>query len=127
MLDINQLASRLEKNADFGSSSKFFDGAVQLEIGLDKVWLKVFMGRVVFITQQPPPFGYTFAVKGSLDGWRFALEGPKNRFREALFAGRLLVEGNILEFSRIGKAVHGLTEVLREMIQADLLIFEEKA
>ena len=127
MLAIHQLASQLERNADFVSSSKFFDGAMQLEMGRDRVWFKVFMGRVIFITEQPPPFGYTFALKGSADGWRFALAGPKNRFREALFAGRLIVEGNTLEFSRVGKAVHGLTEVLREMIPAGLLTFEEKA
>ncbi len=126
MIEINQLASRLEGNADFVSSSKFFDGAWQLEIGPDKVWIKVFMGRAIFVTQQPPPFGFTFAVRGPAEGWRFALEGPKNRFREALFTGRLTVEGNALEFSRVGKAVHGLTEVLREMVRANLLTFEEK-
>jgi len=127
MFDFDQFASRLNRNPDFVSSGKFFDGAIQLNMGSERVWIKVFMGRVIHVTQDPPPFGYTFAIKGSLEGWRFVLEGPKNRFREAVFTGRLMVEGNTIEFSRIGKAVHGMIEVLREMVQADLLKLTEKS
>ncbi len=127
MFDFDQFASRLNRNPDFVSSGKFFDGAIQLNMGSERVWIKVFMGQVIHVTQDPPPFGYTFAIKGSLEGWRFALEGPKNRFREAVFTSRLMVEGNTIEFSRIGKAVHGMIEVLREMAQADLLNLTEKS
>jgi hypothetical protein len=127
MFDFDQFASRLNRNPDFVSSGKFFDGAIQLNMGSERVWIKVFMGQVIHVTQDPPPFGYTFAIKGSLEGWRFALEGPKNRFREAVFTSRLMVEGNTIEFSRIGKAVHGMIEVLREMAQAGLLNLTEKS
>ena len=75
------------------------------------------MGRVILITQEPPPFGFTFAIEGPPAEWRWASGGPKNRFREGLMTGRLAVEGNRLEFSRIGKAVHGLSEVLMQMFQ----------
>ena len=72
----------------------------------------------------PPPFGYTFFIRGSVDHWKFALVGPKNRFREAYVTGRLKIEGNAIEFSRIGKAVHGLSEVLRDMAQANPAVLE---
>jgi putative sterol carrier protein len=119
VLNIDQLAKMLDGNSNFASSGKYFDGAIQLEIGADRIWIKVFMGRVILATRQPPPFGYTFCIKGSLDDWKFALAGPKNRFREAFFTGRLKVDGNTIEYARIGKAVHGLSEVLRDMVTAD--------
>lgn len=119
MLNTDQLASMLDANPDFVSSGKFFDGAIQLEIGTDRIWIKAFMGRVILATRQPPPFGYTFCIKGTLEDWKFALAGAKNRFREAFFVGRLKVEGNTIEYARIAKAVHGLSEVLREMVTAD--------
>lgn len=127
MLDFEEFVLRINRNSDFISSGKFFDGAIELNFGHEKVWIKAFMGQVIHITSEPPPFGYTFAIKGSLDGWRFALEGPKNRFREALFTNRLMVEGNTIEFSRIGKAVHGVIEVLREMVQIGLLKLVESS
>jgi len=126
MFDFDQFAFCLNRNSDFVSSGKFFDGAIQLNMGSERVWIKVFMGQVIHVTQEPPPFGYTFSIKGSLEAWRFALEGPKNRFREAIFTNRLMVEGNTIEFSRIGKAVHGMIEVLREMVQTGLFKLEEK-
>ncbi len=127
MLDINRLSEMLHENTDFVSSGKFFDGAIQLNIGPDMVWIKVFMGRAILLTREPMPFGYTFAVKGSLENWRFALAGSKNRFREALMAGRLTVEGNQFEFSRVGKAVHGLSDVLMKMVREGSMTLEEES
>jgi putative sterol carrier protein len=117
MLDLPKISEKLGRNENFSSSTKYFDGSIQLNIGEEKVWIKVFMGRVIFVTQEPPPFGYTFAIEGSQKEWRWALEGHKNRFREALMTGRFTVQGNRIEFSRIGKAVHGLSEVLLEMVR----------
>lgn len=127
MLDMDRFTEMLNANSDFVSSGKFFDGSIQLNIGEETIWIKVFMGRAIYMTREPPPFGYTFAVKGSLDGWRFALEGAKNRFREALMTGRLRVEGNQIEFARVGKAVHGLSDVLMQMVCEGSMKFEEKS
>ena len=126
MIDTAQLAAKLNAHADFAASSKHFDGAIQLDLGEERVWIKVFMGRAIHVTLEPPPFGYTFAIKGTYENWRFALEGPKNRFREAVFTQKLFLEGNVLEFSRIGKAVHGMTEVLREMVKDGTIRLEGK-
>ena len=45
MIDLDQLASRLNQNGDFTSSGKFFDGAIQLNLGEERIWIKVFMGQ----------------------------------------------------------------------------------
>ena len=83
------------------------------------------MGKVIVATQKPLPFGYTFAVKGSAEGWRLALDQTKDRFREAVYNGKLRVEGNTLEFTRMTKAVHGLIKVLREMVTDGLITIED--
>ena len=88
--------------------------------------MKIFMGKVIVATEEPFPFGYTFALRGSAEGWRIALDPRKNRLRETLYNRMLRVEGNILEYNRMGKAVHGLTEVLREMVCEGLITIEEK-
>ncbi len=123
MIDLNKLSELLEGNDNFVSSSKFFDGSIQLNVGKEKIWIKAFMGKVILVTQDPPPFGFTFAIEGSPAEWEWALKGPKNRFREALMTGRLSVQGNRIEFSRIGKAVHGLSEVLMKMTQEGSMRF----
>ena len=125
-LAIKELKERLNSNEDFSSSSRFFDGIVLLEIDSWAVWLKIFMGRVIVATAEPLPFGYTFFLKGSAEGWLMALDPKKNRLREAIYKRMLRVEGNILEYNRMGKAVHGLTEVLREMLCQGLVTIEEK-
>lgn len=119
MLDLTKLSELLERNENFVSSTKYFDGSIQINLGKEKIWIKAFMGRAILVTQEPPPFGFTFAIEGPPAEWRFALGGHKNRFREALMTGRLTVQGNRIEFSRIGKAVHGLSEVLMQMLRDD--------
>jgi putative sterol carrier protein len=117
MMDVDRLQELLGANPDFSSSTRFFDGAIQLHLGGEKVWIKAFMGRAILVTQEIPPFGYTFAISGAPEDWGFALGGPKNRFREAIVTGRLAVEGNQMEFSRIARAVHGLSQVLMDMLR----------
>jgi len=117
MQDLSKFSDLLGRNENFVSSTKYFDGSIQLGIGKEKIWIKAFMGRVILVTQEPPPFGFTFAIEGNPAEWRRALGGTKNRFREALMTGRLSVQGNRIEFSRIGKAVHGLSEVLMQMLK----------
>jgi hypothetical protein len=125
-LAIKELKKRLNSNPEFSSSSKFFDGIILLETHSWSIWMKIFMGRVIVATEEPFPFGYTFAIRGSSEGWRIALDPRKNRLREALYNRILRIEGNILEYNRMGKAVHGLTEVLREMVCEGLITIEEK-
>lgn len=127
MLNTDRLAKLLNENPDFAASGKFFDGSIQVEIGKERVWIKAFMGKVVLATLQPPPFGYTFCIKGSQQDWRFALGGAKNRLREAVVINRLKVEGNIIEYTRLVRAVHGLSEVLRAMILSDEIVLEPAA
>ena len=117
----------LNANSDFAQSGKFFDGSIQLNFGQETFWIKVFMGSTIYITREPPPFGFTFAIKCSVDDWRFAIAGSKNRFREALITNRLCFEGNQIEFSWVGKAVHGLIDVLMQMVIEGSMKFEEKS
>lgn len=121
-----ELKERLNSNPDFSSSSAFFDGIILVEISSLTIWIKVFMGRAVAAALKPFPFGYTFAIKGPAEGWRLALDPAKDRLREAAYKGKLRIEGNTLEFGRMGKAVYGLMQVLREMVSEGLIAIEEQ-
>ncbi len=125
MPEHEELAERLNGNPDFASSGKFFDGIVLLRIGDRSLWIKVFMGEAIRVSEEAFPFGFTFAVSGDPEGWRFALPGDRNRFREALYSKRLQVEGNTLEFSRMTRMMHGLTEVLRKKISDGRMSLED--
>ena len=127
MIDFDRFSEMLNADSDFTQSGKFFDGSIQLNIGPETIWIKVFMGKAIYITREPPPFGFTFALKGPVNDWRFAIAGSKNRFREALITNRLCVEGNQIEFSRIGKAVNGLIEVLMKMVHQGSMTFGERS
>ena len=77
MADLTKLSELLERNENFVSSTKYFDGSIQLGIGKEKIWIKAFMGRVILITQDPPPFGFTFAVEGPSRGMAMGLGGAQ--------------------------------------------------
>jgi len=124
-LRTEELKERLNSNPDFSASSLFFDGIILIEICSLAIWMKVFMGRAILVTQKPLPFGYTFAVKGTAEGWGLAMDERKDRLREAVYKGKLRIEGNTLEFTRMTKAVHGLMKVLREMVTEGLITIED--
>jgi len=115
MIDLRRFSELLNANEDFSWGTLYFDGSFQLEFGEARYWLKVFMGKAILITEDIPPFGSTFTISGSKEAWLFALGEAKNRFREAIMTGKLSVEGNQIEFARVGRAMHGLSEVLRGM------------
>jgi len=116
ILNIEDFIKNLSENNDFVSCTNYFDGIINLEIDSFSVWIKIFMGKVIEASSVAFPFGYTFAVKGSAKGWKFALDSKKNRFREALYKGEIKIDGNTLEYNRIAKAVHGIIEILRKMV-----------
>jgi hypothetical protein len=43
MLDMDRFTEMLNANSDFFSSGKFFDRSIQLNIGQETIWIKVFM------------------------------------------------------------------------------------
>jgi hypothetical protein len=129
-----RLVEALNENEEFVAESRWFDGSILLESGADRLWLKVYRGRVIDHLEFVPPFGYTFKVSGSPEAWRLLRSGertftdlatPGSRHCssvEEIEAGgggyrppELAIEGNGFEAGRLHLAILALTGVLSEV------------
>ncbi|MBI2369136.1 MAG: hypothetical protein HYV08_02655 [Deltaproteobacteria bacterium] len=113
-----QLQATANEDAEFAGAARWFDGSVFLRFGSAAYWMKIYGGRVIDVQAGPSPLGFTFAIGGEESVWRELLRDPRNRFLEFAAAGRLSVEGNLLEYMRITKAVIRLIEAARKIGEA---------
>ena len=114
----------------FGIQAQAFDGAVQIEVDNDCLWLKIYKGRVIDHQANPSIFGYTFKLRGSERAWRLLLSGER-RWADLTFPGKrdfsddptlarvgemsveIATEGNLLEAGRLTEAMFELAYTLR--------------
>ena len=120
----------LNANSAFGIQAQAFDGAVQIEVDNDCLWLKIYKGRVIDHQSNPSIFGYTFKLRGSERAWRLLLSGER-RWADLTFPGKrdfsddptlarvgemsveIATEGNLLEAGRLTEAMFELAYTLR--------------
>jgi hypothetical protein len=122
----------LNANEAFNTQAAVFDGAIQIEVDTDCLWLKVYKGRVIDHQPAPSPFGYTFKLSGPESSWQLLLSGErlwadltfpgKRRFDDdptLARAGELSVdiriEGNLVEAGRLTEATFELAYTLRQV------------
>lgn len=122
----------LNANEAFATQAAVFDGAIQIEVDDDCLWLKVYKGRVIDHQASPSPFGCTFKLRGSAAAWQLLLSGErlwadltypgKRRFDDdptLARAGELSVdiriEGNLIEAGRLTEATFELAYTLRQV------------
>jgi hypothetical protein len=129
-----RLREALNEHEEFAAESRWFDGSILLESGADRLWLKVYRGRVIDHLEFVPPFGYTFKLSGSPAAWRMLTSGertftdlatPGSRHcssLEEVEAGgggyrppEIAIEGNGFEAGRLHLAILALTGVLTEV------------
>lgn len=125
-----KLVDALNANAAFVTQAQAFDGAVQLEVDNDCLWLKIYKGRVIDHEPRPSIFGYTFKLRGSEHAWRMLLSGER-LWADLTFPGKrdfsddpgltrvgemsvaIATEGNLLEAGRLTEAMFELAYTLR--------------
>lgn len=125
----------LNANADFVTQTQWFDGAVLLEVDDDRLWLKIYRGKVIDQETSIPPFGYTFKFSGTEAGWKLLLSG-KRRWADLTFPGKryfdddpklkrvgemevvIATEGNLLEARRMTEAMFLLAYTLKDAANA---------
>lgn len=121
----------LNNNPVFVEQTRWFDGSVLLEVGADKLWLKIYSGKVIDHQTVVPPFGYTFKLSGPESAWQQLLSG-KRRWADLTFPGKrrfdddpklkrvgelsvdIATEGNLLEAGRMTEAMFQLAYTLRD-------------
>ena len=125
----------LNANAEFVTQTQWFDGSVLLEVGDDRLWLKIYRGKVIDHQTSVPPFGYTFKFSGTEAGWKLLLSG-KRRWADLTFPGKryfdddpklkrvgemevvIATEGNTLEAGRMTEAMFLLAYTLKDAANA---------
>lgn len=108
-----RLQAWLNDCADFTAGGASFDGAVLVEMGDRAVWLKIYDGRAIDAREAAAVFGYTFALRGPAVAWNALLGDQRASVFQLVLLGRLKVDGNQLEFTRLSKLVASLVRGLR--------------
>ncbi|MGE0858415.1 MAG: hypothetical protein AB7I01_04100 [Gammaproteobacteria bacterium] len=122
----------LNANPRFATQARAFDGAVQIEVDADCLWLKIYKGRVIDHQAAPSIFGYTFKLRGAEAAWRDLVSG-KRLWADLTFPGKrdfsddpdltrvgelsvaIATEGNLLEAGRLTEAMFELAYTLRQV------------
>ncbi len=120
----------LNANSRFVEQTRWFDGSVLLEVDSDRVWLKIYCGKVIDYQTAVPPFGYTFKFSGCEAAWKDLVSG-KRRWADLTFPGKrdfaddpdlkrvgeisvaIATEGNLLEAGRMTEAMFQLAYTLQ--------------
>lgn len=121
----------LNANAEFTTQTQWFDGSVLLEVDDDRLWLKIYRGKVIDHQDSVPLFGYTFKFSAAESAWKLLLSG-KRRWADLTFPGKrdfsddpklkrvgemsvvIRTEGNLLEAARLTEAMFQLAYTLRD-------------
>ncbi|MGE0484611.1 MAG: hypothetical protein AB7Q81_10765 [Gammaproteobacteria bacterium] len=122
----------LNANTAFATQAAVFDGAIQIEVDDDRLWLKVYKGRVIDHQAAPSPFGYTFKLCGSSAAWQLLLSGAR-KWADLTYPGKrrfdddpkltrvgelsvdIRIEGNLVEAGRLTEATFELAYTLRQV------------
>jgi hypothetical protein len=123
-----RLQDELARHEGFALETRWFDGSIALEADSTTCWLKVYRGRIIEALHSVPPFGFTFKLRGSSEAWHELVTGER-RFADLITPGRrrfendptlatadgaaparIVIEGNLLEATRLHEALHHLAE-----------------
>lgn len=122
----------LNANDTFQSQAAVFDGAIQLEVDDDCLWMKVYKGRVIDHQTEPSPFGYTYKFSGPEKSWQLLLSGER-MWADLTFPGKryfdddpklerlgemstvISTEGNLIEAGRLTEANFELAYTLKNV------------
>lgn len=126
-----RLLKALNANAAFAEQTRWFDGSVLLQVDSDRLWLKIYCGKVIDHQTAVPPFGYTFKFAGSETSWNLLLSG-KRLWADLTFPGKryfeddpglkrvgegsveIATEGNLLEAGRMSEAMFLLAYAIKD-------------
>jgi hypothetical protein len=123
----------LGEDSEFAAEARWFDGSILVEIGEERLWLKIYRGRVIDTLEFVPVFGYTFKISGSVTAWSMLGSGERT-FTDLISAGsryldtvaeieaagagyrppELAIEGNGIEAGRMHIATMHLARRLAE-------------
>jgi hypothetical protein len=131
----DRLQDALTHHEGFALETRWFDGSIVVEADEARCWLKVYRGRIIETLGSVPPFGFTFKLRGSRQAWQELISGER-RLADLITPGqrrfandpslatadgaapsRIVIEGNLLEATRIHEALYHLAECVARSAQ----------
>jgi hypothetical protein len=127
-----KFVAALNANEAFVTQATVFDGAIQIEVDGDCLWLKIYKGKVIDHQAAPSIFGYTFKLAGPERAWRLLLNGER-MWADLTFPGKrhfeddpgltrvgemtseIHIEGNLVEAGRLTEATFELAYTLKRV------------
>ena len=127
-----KFVAALNANEAFVTQATVFDGAIQIEVDGDCLWLKIYKGKVIDHQAAPSMFGYTFKLAGPERAWRMLLSGER-MWADLTFPGKrhfeddpgltrlgemtseIHIEGNLVEAGRLTEATFELAYTLKRV------------
>jgi acyl dehydratase len=112
-----ELAERLSEDAEFGASTRSFDGTLGLQAGTVATALRIYKGKILEAAPKSL-LGSTFTVQASELVWTQLMTGPRNDFIPRTLRGEFSVSGSGYDYLRLTKALMRVWECGREMAGA---------
>lgn len=76
----------LNASSGFTRETRWFDGSIVIEVDMQRLWLKVYRGKVIDAMGMIPPFGATISISGSAQAWEWLCSGER-MFTDLVAAG----------------------------------------
>jgi len=131
----------LAADTEFEAEARWFDGSILVEAGAERLWLKIYRGKVIDVLEFVPVFGYTFKIAGSVAAWTMLGSGERT-FTDLISAGsryletveeieaagggyrppELAIEGNGIEAGRMHIATMHLARRFAETAVASMVV-----
>ncbi|MFC5830360.1 MaoC/PaaZ C-terminal domain-containing protein [Nonomuraea insulae] len=111
------LATLLEKDELFSSTTELFDGGIGLASENDEVVLRVYRGAIIEAAGRTPA-GPDFTLRGAEHSWAGLLTGPENDLIVRVHRGEFWAVGDTYTYLRLTAALQAIVDNLRVMHRA---------
>ena len=86
----DRFAAALHEDEEFVAEARWFDGSILVEVDAQRLWIKLYRGRVIEMLEYVPVFGYTFKIAGSRHAWTMLGSGERTFTDLVSFGSRYL-------------------------------------
>ncbi len=82
----SDFVNALNASSEFIRETRWFDGSIVIEVDKQRLWLKIYRGKVIDAMEMIPPFGATISISGSAQAWEWLCSGERT-FSDLVTAG----------------------------------------
>ena len=117
---VHALRDQLNRDATFGTASRWSDVKVLLCLGDQRYWLKLYGGKIIDVMEYFPmanPLGWDYMIAAPIEIWS-ALRDGNRALGHLLDTGAIMIDGDLLQANRLYESTHLMLTCVRDL-QAD--------